>query len=92
MNRLLIYLYFIVLLSFSNSLPHFIYDGIESFHDCSGEMEEISFSIYGTFTDSQVDLEKMKVDNYLIEDMGLFECSLQENELPTNEKRKKNNM
>ena len=88
MNRLLINLYFIVLLSFSNALPHFIYDGIESFHDCSGENEEISFSIYGTFTDSQVDLEKIKVNDYLIEDMGLFECSLQENELPTSEKRK----
>ena len=87
-NFLFIYHCFIVLLSYSNSLPHFIYDGIESFHNCSGGKEEISFSIYGTLTDNKIDLKKMKIDDYFLEDIGIFKCSLQENELPTNEKRK----
>lgn len=28
------------LLSLSQSLPHFTYDGLESYHDCSGETEK----------------------------------------------------
>ena len=74
-------------LSLSKSVPHFIYDGIESFHDCSEEPEKISFSIYGTLTE-EFDLQRMKVDDYLIEDMGNFKCSLQENENPKNKNRK----
>ena len=88
MKHYFIYFCLIALLSYSNALPHFIYDGIESFHDCSGENSEIFFSIYGSFTDNKIDLKKMKVGDYLIEDMGIFSCSLQVNELPLNEKRK----
>ena len=87
MKKILIIVSIVVLISLSNALPHFIYDGIESFHDCSGETEEISFSIYGTLTD-ELNLEKMKVEDYLIEDMGNYKCSLQMNEYPSNEKRK----
>lgn len=74
-------------LSLSKSLPHFFYDGIESFHDCSEETEKISFSIYGTLSE-ELDLQKMKVYDYLIEDMGNFKCSLQENENSKNKNRK----
>ena len=83
------FLFFLTLisLSLSRSVPHFIYDGIESFHDCSEDPEKISFSIYGTLT-GELDLKRMKVDDYLIEDMGQFKCSLQENENPKNKNRK----
>ena len=83
------FLFFLTLisLSLSRSVPHFIYDGIESFHDCSEDPEKISFSIYGTLT-GELDLKRMKVDDYLIEDMGKFKCSLQENENPKNKNRK----
>ena len=48
MKRLFAFFVLITIISISKSLSHFIYDGIESFHDCSQETEEISFSIYGT--------------------------------------------
>ena len=87
MKSILPLLIFISIVSFTISFPHFIYDGIESFHDCSKEIEEISFSIYGTLTED-LNLEKMKVENYIIEDMGEFQCSLQKNEKIKEEKRK----
>ena len=75
----------ITIISFSKSLPHFIYDGIESFHDCSQETEEISFSIYGTL--SEEIKENMKIENYFLEDMGEFQCSLKKNKNLKNKKR-----
>ena len=86
MKQLLLFLA-LISLSLSKSLPHFIYDGIESFHDCSEETEKISFSIYGTLTE-ELDLKRMKVYDYLIEDMGNFKCSLQENENTKNKNRR----
>ena len=77
----------LISLSLEKSIPHFIYDGIESFHDCSEEPEKISFSIYGTMSE-ELDLKKMKVFDYLIEDMGNFKCSLQENENSKNKNRR----
>lgn len=87
MKQILVLLSLVILASFSNAFPHFIYDGIESFHDCSKEIEEITFSILGTLTE-EIDSSKMKVDNYVIDDMGEFKCSLRENENSENEKRK----
>ena len=86
MKQLLLFLA-LISLSLSKSLPHFIYDGIESFLDCSEETEKISFSIYGTLTE-ELDLKRMKVYDYLIEDMGNFKCSLQENENTKNKNRR----
>ena len=85
----LIYFTFISIFSFSLSkpLPNFIFDSIESFHGCSGGIEKISFSIYGTLTE-KLNLKKLKVYDYLIEDMGYFKCSLQENENSKNKNRK----
>ena len=86
MKHLMLFLA-LVSLSLAKSVPHFIYDGIESFHDCSEEPEKISFSIYGTMSE-ELDLKKMKVFDYLIEDMGNFKCSLQENENSKNKNRR----
>ena len=82
----LILLSLISLLSFSNSLPHFSYDGLESFHDCSGETEKISFTIYGSLSE-ELNPRKMFIKEYIIDDMGEFQCSLKENEDQDNEKR-----
>ena len=87
MMKVLCFLSMIALMSFSKPMPHFIYDGIESFHDCSKEIEEISFNIYGTLSE-ELDIKKMKVENYLIEDMGEFQCSLKNNENSKNIRRK----
>ena len=76
----------ISLLSLSNSLPHFIFDGIESYHQCIEEIDKISFTIYGSLSE-ELNPEKMMVSNYLIEDMGEFKCSLLNNENSENEKR-----
>ena len=69
----------ISIFTISYSLPHFIYDGIESFHENLGFTNKISFTIYGSLTD-EINMEKIKIQNYLIEDMGEFECSLLKNE------------
>ena len=74
------------LLSFSQSLPHFTYDGLESFHDCSGETEKISFTIYGTLSE-ELNPRKMFIKEYIIDDMGEFQCSLNLNEDQDNERR-----
>ena len=86
MKQLLLFLA-LISLSLSKSVPHFIYDGVESFHDCSEETEKISFSIYGTLT-GELDLQTMKVDDYFLEDIGNFKCSLKENENSKNKNRK----
>ena len=72
MNGKIIFISLILLLSCSNSLPHFTYDGIESFH----EEDKISFTIYGSLSE-EINPEKMHIKNYLIEDMGEFQCFLQ---------------
>ena len=77
----------IITLSFSKSTPHFIFDGIESYRECLGEKDLITFTIYGTLSEN-ADLNSMKVDDYLIEDFGYFKCTLQENENQTNKNRK----
>ena len=86
MKKLILFLA-LISLSLSKSIPHFVYDGIESFHDCSENPEKISFSIYGTLSE-ELDLKKMKVYDYLIENMGNFKCSLQENGNSKNKNRK----
>ena len=77
----------IISLSLSKPLPHFIYDGIESYRECLGEKDIITFSILGTLSE-ELDLNTMKVDDYFLEDMGYFKCFLQENEDQSNIKRK----
>ncbi len=61
-----------------NAFPHFKYDGIESSHECSSEEINI-FTIYGTLT-SEITPE-MTVEDYFIDDMGLFKCVLLPNEV-----------
>lgn len=51
MKHCFMYILLIALYSFSNSLPHFIYDGVESYKECRQETEHISFNIYGTLTE-----------------------------------------
>jgi hypothetical protein len=82
MNGKIIFISLILLLSCSNSLPHFTYDGIESFH----EVDKISFTIYGSLSE-EINPEKMHIKNYLIEDMGEFQCFLQKNEILDDIKR-----
>ena len=82
MKNITVILSLLLLFSCSNSLPHFTYDGIESFH----EEDKISFTIYGSLSE-EINPEKMSIKNYLIEDMGEFQCSLQKNEATDNKKR-----
>ena len=89
MKKQLIYWILLIFISFSNSkklLPHFIFDGIESYHEC-GEKEKISFTIYGRMTE-KLNLRKIKIEDYLIDDMGLFKCELSKIENPINSQRK----
>ena len=79
MKNLLAIIYLISLISSFHSLPHFIYDGIESFHECLGDTDKISFTIYGSISE-EIDPSKMLVSNYIIDDMGEFQCSLLKNE------------
>ena len=85
-NLFVLMMSLICLLSFSNSLPHFIFDGIQSYHECIEELDKISFTIYGSLSED-INPEKMIVPNYYIEDMGEFKCSLLNNEDKENEKR-----
>ena len=83
--------YFIIISFFliqysSNSFPHFIFDGLESFHESLGETDKISFIIYGSLSE-QINPEKMYIKDYLIEDIGEFQCSLLNNEETENEKK-----
>ena len=82
MKNITVILSLLLLFSCSNSLPHFTYDGIESFH----EEDKISFTIYGSLSE-EINPEKMSIKNYLIEDIGEFQCSLQKNEATDNKKR-----
>ena len=86
MKNLLAIIYLISLISSFYSLPHFIYDGIESFHECLGDTDKISFTIYGSISE-EIDPSKMLVSNYIIDDMGEFQCSLLKNEESGDEKR-----
>ena len=76
----------ISLLSSFYSLPHFIYDGIESYHECLEDIDKISFTIYGSISE-EIHPSKMQVPNYIIDDMGEFQCSLLKNEEAEDEKR-----
>ena len=86
MKNLMILISLICISTFSNALPHFSYDGVESFHESLGEKNKITFTIYGSLSE-EINPEKMIVKNYLIEDMGEFQCSLLNNEDSDNEKR-----
>ena len=79
-------IFLLTLLSFSYSFPHFIYDGIESFHDCSGEIDKIYFSIHGSLTE-EINPNEIILENYLIDEMGEFQCSLELNKESEDEKR-----
>ena len=85
MKQLFEIFFLIIIISSSKALPHFIYDGIESFHDCSQEIEEISFSIYGNLSEEITEI--MKIENYFLEDMGEFQCLLKNNENSKNKNR-----
>ena len=87
MKKMKIYLTLIILVSFSYSLPHFIFDGIESSHECLKGKDQISFTIYGTLNEKS-NLRKISIDDYYIEDIGYFKCLFSENENSKNEKRK----
>ena len=87
MKLILIYLFLTIIIGLSNNLPHFIFDGIESFHDCSNNNEIISFSIYGSFTE-KIDSINFIIADYLIEDIGLFKCYFSLNENTNNMNRK----
>lgn len=87
MKLILIYLTLPIIISLSNNLPHFIFDGIESFHECSNNNEIISFAIYGSFT-QKIDSINFIIADYLIEDIGLFKCYFSLNENTNNINRK----
>ena len=87
MRQIYIFILLLNMIFFSlNNLPHFIFDGIESFHECLNETEKLSFTIYGSFI-GNVDLSNIKIDDYLIEDIGIFKCILSQNEEQNNKKR-----
>jgi len=87
MKFILIYLTLPIIISLSNNLPHFIFDGIESFHDCSNNNEKISFAIYGSFTE-KINSINFIIADYLIEDIGFFKCFFSLNENTNNMNRK----
>ena len=76
----------ILLPTFSNSIPHFIFDGIDTSRECFEDKDHISFNIYGYLTE-MVDLSKIKIEDYPLEHMGPFKCLLSENENKSDEKR-----
>ena len=86
MKSLILSISLLSLFSISYSLPHFTYDGVESYHECLTNTEKISFTIYGSLNE-ELNPEKMFIKEYLINDMGLFQCSLRENPEKDNEKR-----
>ena len=86
MKNLLFLLSLFSLLTFLNALPHFTYDGLESFHESLGETNKVTFTIYGSLS-QEINRETVFVENYLIEDMGEFQCSLLNNEDSDDEKR-----
>ena len=85
MKKIFIFLSLISILGLSYSMPHFTFDGIESFHECFEETDKISFTIYGSL--SEEINSGMLIQNYLIEDMGEFQCELSSNEM--DDKRRK---
>ena len=68
-------------------LPHFIFDGIESFHKCQKEQEEIFFTIYGSLL-GNYDKMNIIIENYTLEKIGFFRCSFSENKIIINRKRR----
>ena len=87
MKLILICLFLPIISSLSNNLPHFIFDGIESFHECFNNKEIISFAIYGSFTEI-IESINFIIADYLIEDIGLFKCYFSINENTNNINRK----
>ena len=79
MKNLYFFLALLTIIPFSNSLPHFIYDGIESYHQCIEEIDKITFTIYGSLSE-EINPKTMRIPNYLIEDFCEFQCSLLKNE------------
>ena len=73
-------------ISLINSLPHFTFDGVESFYENLGETNKLYLTIYGSLSE-EINLEKMFVENYIVDDLGEFQCSLLNNEDIDNERR-----
>lgn len=86
MKNTFFFLSLISFLAFTYSLPHFIYDGIESHHECSEDIEKFSFIIYGSLSEDN-NLGKIYIPNYLIDDLGELECDLLKNEKIENNQR-----
>lgn len=86
MNKIYFYLFLTLIIS-SKSLPHFIFDGVESYHECQKGKEKLLFNIYGSLTE-KVDFSQIKIDDYYLEDIGSFKCFLSENENNFNINRK----
>ena len=77
MKELIIFLSLISLLSISSALPHFTFNAIESFRDCSGEKGKVSFYIIGSLSE---EIGPVTLPNYNIKKMGDFQCALSKNE------------
>ena len=71
MKQIIILIFLISLLSFSNAIPHFTFDGLESYHESLGETNKITFTIYGSLSE-EINPEKMYVENYLINYLLFF--------------------
>ena len=77
MKELIIFLSLISLLSISSALPHFTFNAIESFRDCSGEKGKVSFYIIGSLSE---EIGTVTLPNYNIKKMGDCQCALSKNE------------
>ena len=77
MKELIIILSLISLLSISSALPHFIFNEIKSFHDCSGEKERLNFYIIGSLSE---EIGFVYLPHYHIRRLGEFVCFLSKNE------------
>ena len=89
MLDIFLFLFYLLLISFpsiSYSKPHFTFDGIESYHNCSGYLETISFTIYGSLNE-ELNPETMFIKEYLKDYSRSFNCSLEENPEQDDEKR-----
>ena len=69
MKALIIVLSLISLLSFSSTLPHFTFNGIESFHECSKEKGKIYLYIIGSLSE---EANSATIDPIKIKKMGEF--------------------
>ena len=73
MKALIIVLSLISLLSFSSTLPHFTFNGIESFQECSKEKGKIYLYIIGSLSE---EANSATIEPIKIKKMGEFQCAL----------------